>query len=1659
LGSFVSHLWVSSDERPQRRLSFESFEPRRVLAGTWTQLTHNPPSFAGTMMLLTDGTVMVQGQEGSGGVSKTWQRLTPDSSGNYINGTWSNLASMSLERLYVGSNVLPNGNVFVVGGEYSGPSGTANWTNTGEMYNSLTNSWSAIANFPQSQFGDDPTMLLGNGKILCGYLSGTQTYLYNPANNTWAATGPKRDSDRSDEETWVLLPDGSVLSYDVFGSPASGAGHAQKYVPASGTWVDAGAPPAPLSSSAVGFELGPATLLPDGRVFQVGGNSNTALYNPGTNTWTAGPSLPAGMGSDDAPGVMLPNGHFLFTADTTKFQTPTKMFDFDPGNNSLTDVTPGGTLGSELASSNSFWGRFLMLPNGHALFSTGWGDLWDYAPTGSPQASWAPTINNITTSDHTTFTLTGLQLTGLSQGASYGDDAEMDSNYPIVRLTNGSSVYYARTSGWTPSVATGNNVATVQFTLPAGLPNATYQVTAIANGIASTNYSYAPLNTPPVTVADGITVNEGGTATVLNSSATSVLTNDTDAQGDTLHAILVSGVSHGSLTLNNNGTFSYTHDGSETTSDSFTYKANDGIVDGNTVTVSITVNPVNDAPVTVADSITVNEGGTTTVLDSTNTSVLTNDTDAEGDTLHAILVSNVSHGSLTLNDNGTFSYTHDGSETTSDSFTYKANDGTADGNTVTVSITVNPVNDAPVTVADSITVNEGGTVTVLDSTATSVLANDTDAEGNTLSAILVSNVSHGSLTLNGDGTFSYTHDGSETTSDSFTYKANDGSADGNTVTVSITVNPVNDAPVTVADSITVNEGGTATVLDSTAASVLANDTDAEGNTLSAILVSNVSHGSLTLNGDGTFSYTHDGSETTSDSFTYKANDGAADGNTVTISITVNPVNDAPQIAGPTSQSVALNGSLVFKSSNGNAITLSDPDYAGKQLQLSIWVSNGTLALSSSPFVSFSGGTYPQSSFTLRGTIGALNQALNGMTYTPSSQGSDTLQMILNDLGNTGSGGPQQDTRNIGLTIGGAQSTIDNGTAGYSEVGTWADSSLKGYNNSGTRFSAKAAAYAKWTPTLAAGYYDVAFYNVVNAASESSAQVSVIHNGTTDSQTIDQSTGVSGFVTLGNFYFNGGPGEFVKLSHSSTNNLRADAVRFSQTAAAPTITAPASQNTVGALTFSVNGGNKIAVNDLDAAGTDLQLSLAVSHGNLTLASTAGLSFTSGANGDASFTVQGPLTALNAALDGLSFAPTGGYKGTDSLQVTLNDLGNTGGAPLSTSKSVALNIGYVAIGSPTTVIDNGGTGYAESSGWATSGLTGYNGTSTRFSGNPSAIVTWTPALTGRYEVEFYKVANSNSAANAVVSVTHNSVTDSQIVDLTTGPSGFVDLGAFDLNSSLGDFVRLSNQGTGNLRADAVRFTQLVAGPSVSVPASQSVAQDSALALSPATGNAISIADPDAGATSLQVALTVTHGALTLGTTTGLSFVTGGNGQASFTVSGTQTALNNALASLSYQPTAGYSGSDTLHAQVTDADNLSASQNVPITVIPVVVVDNGGAGYGETGAWFNSGLTGSGGSSTRFATGNATATWTPILSAGTYKVEFYKVANPVSSTAAKVTITHNGTTFQQYLDLTAGSSGFVDLGTFQFNGSGTESLGLAQGLVAGTLRADAVRFTKVG
>ncbi len=483
-------------------------------AGTWTELS-NSTYGGGTMLLLSNGTIMEQGQNGPA----TWAKLTPDSSGNYLTGTWSPLASMHTPRDAYGSVVLPNGEVMVFGGEYT-YSNTADYVNSGEIYNPTTNTWSVIASIPPSidpnnDFGDDPLETLPNGTVLGGNIDYAQSYIYTPSTNTWAAGPNKIDPgvsgipESSDEESWVKIPGtaGNILDYELWASLDQSPGYAEYYNTSTNTWVATGSVPVPLSTDNES-ELGPAIQLPNGNVLQIGANgsfgstsTNTAIYHPSTNTWTAGPVIPGTYTADDAPAAILPDGNVIFAADSSidssdpslQYLPPTALFEYNPTANTITQMSLPSALSSDLSNLSSYQTIMLVLPNGQLAYADGMGNLFFYSESGVVNSSWQPTISSITPVSGNKYLLTGTQLNGLSEGASFGDDAQMAENYPLVQLTNSSGkVFYATTSNWSSTaVATGSESVSTQFTVPSGLPVGAYTLNVIADGIASAPYSFS----------------------------------------------------------------------------------------------------------------------------------------------------------------------------------------------------------------------------------------------------------------------------------------------------------------------------------------------------------------------------------------------------------------------------------------------------------------------------------------------------------------------------------------------------------------------------------------------------------------------------------------------------------------------------------------------------------------------------------------------------------------------------------------------------------------------------------------------------------------------------------------------------------------------------------------------------------------------------------------------------------------------------------------------------------------------------------------------------------------------------------------------------------------------------------------------------------------
>jgi hypothetical protein len=471
------------------------------MSGTWATLTHQPPGSVDTMLLQTDGTVLAHQLDGS-----NWYRLTPSSpSGQYESGTWTTIAPMpnnpaipagfggpAYGPKFYGSAVLRDGRMLVIGGEYN--FGISCDMAAATLYDPVANAWTNLSTpAGWAHVGDVPLCVMPDGRVLLGSIDDNHTAFFNPATLTYTA-GPDKN-DRCAEESFTLLPDGTVLAVQCTNIPG-----AEKYVPGSNSWVSANSTPSTLPQACPGIvpEIGPTVLLTNGHAFVIGATGNTALYSPPAapaqkGTWSPGPTIKdAGHNTlfpIDAPAVLLPNGKVLLTASPSppcNFPGPTNFFEYDPATNTLASVAAPVNSGSAC-----FKGRFLLLPSGKVLFSNQGGTVSIYTPSGSPAAAWHPHITSFpaTVNPGHTYTLSGQQLNGLSQACTYGDDATMATNYPIARVTNTSTgaVSYLRTFNHsTMAVATGAAIVSTSVTIPLGLAFGTYSLVVIANGIPST---------------------------------------------------------------------------------------------------------------------------------------------------------------------------------------------------------------------------------------------------------------------------------------------------------------------------------------------------------------------------------------------------------------------------------------------------------------------------------------------------------------------------------------------------------------------------------------------------------------------------------------------------------------------------------------------------------------------------------------------------------------------------------------------------------------------------------------------------------------------------------------------------------------------------------------------------------------------------------------------------------------------------------------------------------------------------------------------------------------------------------------------------------------------------------------------------------------------
>jgi hypothetical protein len=453
------------------------------------------------------------------------------------------------------------------------------------------------------------------------------------------------------------------------------------------------------------------------------------------------------------------------------------------------------------------------------------------------------------------------------------------------------------------------------------------------------------VNDPPVAVHDSKSVIEDDPATAVD-----VLANDTDAEADPITISSATDPAHGTVVLTGGSPgartgLTYQPDANYCnfpgpTSDDFTYTLNGGSIG----TVSMSVDCVNDPPVANNDAATVGEDASATAV-----SVLSNDSDVEGDAITIVSASDPANGTVAITGGGTgltykpdTNYCNNPPGTSPDTFTYTVN-GTSPNKTATVSMTVNCVDDSPVAVNDSKSVTEDDPATAVD-----VLANDTDVDGGSKSIASIAQPVHGQVAITGGGTgltykpnANYCNFPGGLPSDDFTYTLNGGS----TGTVSMTVDCVNDAPVAVDDSTTVSEDANATSID-----VLDNDTDVEGDGIAITDRTQAPHGNVVITGGGTgLTYRPTTNYCGPDSFTYTVNGG----DTAIVSVTVTCADDPP---------VAVNDSFTV-GGNSSATALgvltndTDIDSGTKEITSVTVASHGTVTPTGGTTNHWTGLTY------------------------------------------------------------------------------------------------------------------------------------------------------------------------------------------------------------------------------------------------------------------------------------------------------------------------------------------------------------------------------------------------------------------------------------------------------------------------------------------------------------------------------------------------------------------------------------------------------------------------------------------------------------------------------------------------------------------------------
>jgi VCBS repeat-containing protein len=1092
-------------------------------------------------------------------------------------------------------------------------------------------------------------------------------------------------------------------------------------------------------------------------------------------------------------------------------------------------------------------------------------------------------------------------------------------------------VRYANTSG-NPSSAT----RTVSFRVDDGAGSNNL------SNVATRDISVTPVNDNPVANDDTGTVTEDDPAI-----AVPVLSNDTDEESDAITissatdpangtVVLIGGSpgAHTSLTYQPDP--DYCNNPPSPPGDTFTYTVNGG----DTATVSMTVVCAPDNPTANDDTRTVNEDS-----GATSFTVLSNDTDPDsGDTIDITNVSDPANGTASIVDGSPdqISYTPDANYCNNppggapDTFTYTVNGG----DTATVSVTVDCANDAPVANDDTATVNEDSS-----NNSIAVIANDTDVESDAIEITNVSDPANGTATIvqGSPDTIEYTPDANYcnnppgTAPETFTYTVNGG----DTATVSVTVNCANDDPVANDDTKTVNEDSSGSSND---IDVTANDTDVESDAIEVTNVSDPANGTATIvqgspdkvNYVPDANYCNNPPGTTLETFTYTV----AGGDTATVTVTVDCDDDNPTAVDDTA--------TVGEDSGANTINVlandTDVDGGAMTIQAKTDGSNGTVAITNA---------------------GA------DLTYTPNANfcGSDSFTYTLN--------GGDSGTVNVTVTCANDAPVVDlnGGGAGINNTATFNEVLIPGEGDvdlapSGTVSDVDDTHLTSMTVTL------------TNRPDGMAESLDADTTGTTITETAyDPNTGVlllTGNAPLSEYetvlrtvsYDNTAapPDPTNRVVEFKVNDGDVDSTIATATVTVVPLNLPPFVDLNGTdegganetATFTENG-SAVNITDSDADlsdGDDTNLvSMTVTLTNRPDGSAESLSadvtgttvVNNGYNaGTGVLTLSGsaPLTEYETVLRTVKYQNTSDTPSTTDRVVEFKV--NDGQDDSNTATS---NVGVVAVNdAPVNTVPGGQTLDEDSS-------------ETFSSGNGNQI----------------SVADADAGSNALkitLSVTNGTLTLNGTTGLSFACGACAGDGTSDqtmtftgsqsdINAALNGLIYTPNAnyngadtltittddqgstGSGGAQSDTdnvgLTINAVNDGPTNTVPGAQQVDEDTALTFSSGNGNALSTADPDAGASDVRATLDVDNGALTLATIAGLDFgCVGcqGDGAADATMvfAGTVAEVNAALNGMTYQGTLNYNGPDTLTLTVDDLGNtgsggaLSDTNTVAITVNPV-------------------------------------------------------------------------------------------------------------------------------